>query len=205
LVGGAVYYRAVPRPELHSADAILDAARDLVLGGGARAATMDRIVSASGAPKGSIYHRFATLDDLLAKMWLRAVRRSQDSFLASLDCPDAEAAAIAAGLAIHDFARAQPGDARLLASLRREDLLGTVTSPDVQRELREVNDRLAAAVVQLARRLYGRASRSAIERTACAAIDIPQGTIRRHLISGTPVPRTTRAQLEAAIRAALQA
>jgi AcrR family transcriptional regulator len=183
----------------------LDAARDLVLSGGTRAATMDRIVSASWAPKGSIYHRFATLDDLLAKMWLRAVRRSQDSFLAALGHPDAEAAAIAAGLAIHDFARAQPGDTRLLASLRREDLLGSVTSPDVQRELREVNDGLAAAVVQLARRLHRRAPRSALERTACAVIDLPQGAVRRHLISGTPVPRTTRSQLEAAIRAALQA
>jgi AcrR family transcriptional regulator len=59
------------RPELHRADRILDSARELVLEGGARAATIDGIVSASGAPKGSIYHRFATLNELLASMWLR--------------------------------------------------------------------------------------------------------------------------------------
>jgi AcrR family transcriptional regulator len=191
------------RPELHSADKILDSARELVLEGGARAATIDGIVSASGAPKGSIYHRFATLNELLASMWLRAVRRSQDAFLAALAHPDAEEAAVAAGLAVHDFARGQPGDARLLASLRREDLLGSV-SPDTQQALREVNDRLAVAVVALARRLCGRASKSAVERTMCAVIDLPQGAIRRHLIAGSPPPRSVRPQLEAAIRAALE-
>lgn len=194
----------MPRPELHSADSILDSARELVLEGGARSATIDGIVSASGAPKGSIYHRFATLNELLASMWLRAVRRSQDAFLAALTHPDAGEAAVAAGLAVHDFARALPGDARLLASLRREDLLGSVTSPDTQQALREVNDRLAVAVVALARRLYGRASKSAVERTMCAVIDLPQGAIRRHLIAGSPPPRSVRPQLEAAIRAALE-
>lgn len=193
----------MPRPELHSADRILDSARELVLEGGARAATIDGIVSASGAPKGSIYHRFATLNDLLATMWLRAVRRSQDAFLAALAHPDAEEGAVAAGLAIHDFARAHPGDARLLASLRREDLLGSVTGHGTQEALREVNDRLAVAVVALARRLYGRGSRSAVERTTCAVIDLPQGAMRRHLVAGSQPPLNVRPQLEAAIRAAL--
>ena len=84
---------------------ILDASRDLVLRDGARGVTVDRIVAASGAPKGSVYHRFSTVDDLLAAMWLRAVRRSQDRFLQPLTASgDPIEAAIAAGLAIHDFA-----------------------------------------------------------------------------------------------------
>jgi AcrR family transcriptional regulator len=193
----------MPRPELHSADRILDAARELILDGGARAATVDGIAAASGAPKGSIYHRFATLNDLLAAMWLRAVRRSQESFLAALAGDDAVEAAVAAGLTIHDFARSEPGDARLLASVRREDLLGSVTDPELQRSLLDVNTHLRVAVGELARRLYGRASRSAVERTMCAVIDLPLGAIRRHLTSGARLPRSLRPQLEAAIRAAL--
>ena len=193
----------MPRPELHSADSMLDAARQLVLEGGARAATVDGIVAASGAPKGSIYHQFATLDGLLAAMWLRAVRRSQESFLTALAGEPAEEAAVAAGLAIHDFALSEPGDARLLAALRRRDLLGTVKSADLQEALRDVNDPLRAALVDLARRLYGRASPANIERCAFAVIDLPQGAIRRHLTAGTPLPRGLRPQLEAAIRAAL--
>lgn len=191
------------RPQLHSADHILDAARGLVLEDGARGATIDAIVAASGAPKGSIYHRFAAVDELLAEMWLRAVRRSQAAFLAALGADDPVEAAVAAALAVHDFARREPADARLLASMRREDVVRRAGAPTLRASLREVNAPLAVAVTDLARRLYGRASRSAVERTMCAVIDLPQGAIRRHLTSGARVPATVRPQLEAAVRAAL--
>ena len=138
----------VPRPERHPVDMILDASRDLVLRDGARGVTVDRIVAASGAPKGSVYHRFSTVDDLLAAMWLRAVRRSQDRFLQPLTASgDPIEAAIAAGLAIHDFACQDPADARLLAALRREDLVGEVTDPALTEALQEVNERLRAGAL----------------------------------------------------------
>src|SRR5215211_3045694 len=140
----------MPRPQLHSVDRILDSARELVLEGGARATTVDGLVARSGAPKGSIYHRFGTLNDLLAAMWLRAVRRSQDTFLAALGGDDPVESAVAAALAIHDFALTDPADARLLASLRREDLLGSITDPELTKSLHDVNTRLRDAVVDLA-------------------------------------------------------
>jgi AcrR family transcriptional regulator len=194
----------VPRPERHPVDKILDVSRDLVLSHGARAVTVDRIVAISGAPKGSVYHRFSTVNDLLASMWLRGVRRSQDRFLEPLRSDgDPVEAAVAAGLAIHDFAVDLPADARLLAAMRREDLIGEVTDPDLRTALQQVNDQLRDALVVLARRLYGRATADAVERAACAVIDIPQGAIRRHLVNGDRVPRGLRSQLAAAIRAAL--
>ena len=194
----------MPRPERHSVDKILDVSRDLVLSGGARGVTVDRIVAASGAPKGSVYHRFSTVNDLLATMWLRGVRRSQARFLEPLNAGgDPLAAAMAAGLAIHDFAKEEPADARLLASLRREDLVGEVTDASLVEALTQANDHLHAAVAALARRLFGRATRAAIERTTCAVIDIPQGAIRRHLVQGVDIPRGVRAQLAASIPAAL--
>ena len=175
-----------------------------MLSDGARAITVDRIVAASGAPKGSVYHRFSTVNDLLATMWLRGVRRSQARFLEQLNVGgDPVDAAVEAGLAIHDFASDEPADARLLAALRREDLVGDVTDPTLVAALQKVNDELRAAVAGLARRLYGRATRDAIERTTCAVVDLPQGAIRRHLVHGARVPRSVRPQLAAAIRAAL--
>ena len=194
----------MPRPERHPVDKILDVSRDLVLSDGARAVTVDRIVAISGAPKGSVYHRFSTVNDLLASMWLRGVRRSQARFLEPLRSDgDPVEAAVAAGLAIHDFAIEQPADARLLAAMRREDLIGEVTDPNLRTALQQVNDQLRDALVVLARRLYGRATADAVERAACAVIDIPQGAIRRHLVNGNRVPRGLRSQLAAAIRAAL--
>ena len=195
----------VPRPERHSVDMILDVSRDLVLRDGARSVTIDRIVASSGAPKGSLYYRFSTVDDLLATMWLRAVRRSQDRFLQQLNASaDPVEAAVAAGLALQDFAHEEPADARLLAAVRREDLVGEVSDPALVVALQEVNDRLRKALTALARRLYGRATRDTVERTTCAVVDLPMGAIRRHLVGGVAVPGNVRPQLTAAIRAALR-
>ena len=191
------------RPQLYSEQAILDAARSLVLDGGARAATLNAIAQASGAPKGSIYHRFASLNELLAVMWIRAVRRSQQAFIAALEEPDAMSAAIAAALSLHDFAQREPADARLLASLRREDLIDNVDTPQLKGELAALNQPLQDALAELARRLFKEAAPDARERTACAVIDLPIGAIRRHLIAAAPLPNTLRPQLSAAVRAAL--
>ncbi len=197
--------RRVGRPEKHPSDAILDAARDLVLAGGARAATLDGVVAASGAPKGSIYHRFGTLDDLLAAMWVRAVRRSQAAFLQTLDADDPVEAAVAAAMSLYTFARDHPRDAALLASLRREDLVHSVRENDLRRELDEINEPLERSLVELTRRLTGGVGRSALEHTICAVVDLPLGALRRHLIAGSAPPRALRDQLEAAVRAALRA
>jgi AcrR family transcriptional regulator len=191
------------RPQLHSQDAILDAARTLVLERGARSATINAIAAASGAPKGSLYHRFASLDQLLAEMWIRAVRRSQAAFLEGLGEPDAIRAGVRAALSIHDFAEREPGDARLLAALRREDLIESVDAPRLVDQLAAINRPLERGIRDLARRLYGSATHDAVERTACAVIDLPIGATRRHLIAGAPLPPTLRPQLEAAVRAAL--
>jgi AcrR family transcriptional regulator len=193
----------MPRPEIHSTDNILDAARALVLERGARAATVNSIATASGAPKGSIYHRFATTGDLLAAMWLRAVRRAQKGILDAVAIDDPVEAAVAGGLSVYDFARVEPADARLLASLRREDLVASVSDRTLRRDLGAANDALRAALVELAARIYGRASRARVEQTACAVTDLPLGAIRRHLVTGSTLPVQLRDQLEAAIRAAL--
>ncbi len=178
----------------------------MVLTDGARSVRIDRIVSASGAPKGSIYHRFPTVDDLLAAMWVRAVRRSQAEFLEALRADeDPVQDAVAAGLALCDFARRNPADARLLASLRGEDLVATTADAKLITELNEINEPLRAGLGALTRRLYRRASRTTVEWTTCAVVDLPMGAMRRHLISGGPVPTSVRSQLEAAIPAALAA
>jgi AcrR family transcriptional regulator len=191
------------RPQLHSEERILDATRALVLDGGARSATMNAIAKASGAPKGSIYHRFATRDELLAAMWIRAVRRSQRAFLEALEEPDAISAAVAGALSIHDFAEEEPADARLLASMRREDLISAVESPALRDALEELNKPLETAMGELARRLFGAATADNLERVVTAVVDLPIGATRRHLIAGSRLPKTLRPQLEAAVRAAL--
>lgn len=188
---------------MHSDDAILDAALEQVLDRGARATTIDAIAEASGAPKGSLYHRFQSLNDLLAEMWIRAVHRAQGSFLAALDNPDPVEAALDAAVSLHDFSQAHVADARLLASMRREDLIETSLSPQVQQQLADLNRPLARALTTLARRLFGHATKGSIEATIAATSDIPLGALRRHLIAGSRLPPGLRGQIRAAARAVL--
>ena len=54
---------------------ILDTARSLVLELGYYGVTMDRIAKASGCPKGTVYHRFASKEDILIALTADCVER----------------------------------------------------------------------------------------------------------------------------------
>ena len=125
----------MPRPQVHLTDTMLDAARDLLLADGSGSATIEAIAEASGAPTGSIYHRFGSRDELVVRLWMRAVYRSQASFIAALERQDAKEAALAASMAIIDFCEEHPADAQLLVSFRREDLIRTTPRAELAEEL----------------------------------------------------------------------
>jgi AcrR family transcriptional regulator len=192
------------RPITHDTDAILDAARTVLFTQGAGAVTIKEIAGASGAPVGSLYHRFGSRDDLVARLWMRAVRRSQELALVPMRAPgDPVAAAVATALSIFDFAIDHPADARLLTALRREDLAAAPRDPDVLHELATLNDPLLEALRALAHRLYGDRRRPAVDRTALGCFDLPYGAIRRPLVAGQTPSARLRAPLARAVRAAL--
>ena len=194
----------MPRPQVHPTDTMLDAARDLLLGEGSRSATIEAIAKASGAPTGSIYHRFGSRDELVARLWIRAVYRSQASFLAALEHGGAREAALAAAMSIIDFCEEHPADAQLLVAFRREDLVTTIPEGPLADELEELNRPVERAVVQLARRLYGSRSRAALDRTLLAVFDLPYGAARRYLIAGAPLPSGLRGDLARAVAAVIR-
>ena len=166
----------MPRPRLHPTDAMLDAARDLLLEAGSPSATMEAIAAASGAPTGTLYHRFGSRDELIARLWIRAVYRSQASFVAAMERDDAKEAAMAAAMSIVNFCEEHPEDARLLAAFRREDLVKALPDGPLADELEVVNRPVERAVVQLAQRLYGKRSRAAVERTLLAVLRLQAAT-----------------------------
>ena len=193
----------MPRPQLHPTDTMLDAARDLLLEDGSSSATIEAIATSSGAPTGSIYHRFGSRDDLIARLWMRAVYRSQASFLAALERQDAKEAALAAAMSIIDFCEEHPADAQLLVSFRREDLIRSAPEGPLADELAELNRPVERAVVDLARRLYGRRTRAALDRTLLAVFDLPYGAARRYLITATKLPPGLKGDLTRAVSAVI--
>ncbi|HXD53456.1 MAG TPA: helix-turn-helix domain-containing protein [Solirubrobacteraceae bacterium] len=185
-----------------STDAILDAARGVVLERGPRGATVDAIAGAAGVPVGSIYHRFSSVEELLAAVWLRAVRRNQDrarAIPASLEEPLQSAVEIA--LAMYDHCLAEREDTLLLDVLRRSDLLALDVGA-LGAELETANDEILALMGALARALFGRADARGRDLVLLALVDLPHGFAHRQLISGASTP-ARRARLPGAVRAVL--
>ena len=93
-------------------------------------------------------------------MWIRAVGRSQDRFIAAIDSADEPVnAAVAAGLSIFDFASDECEGARLLVSLRREQLIRSPLPPKLANRLHKLNKPVESAIARLAHDLYGTSSR----------------------------------------------
>jgi len=192
------------RPQ-HSDHRILDAAGALLLESGPRAATIEAIASASGAPKGSIYYRFRSRDEIFASLWIRAVERFQAALLAAVGVGEPLEVAVTAALAVYDFCDASRADARLLMSFRPQDLWGDGLPPALRRRLVEINAPVDAAQRDLARQLYGADGEEALGRLRRAVFDLPHGMAREHVIDDQPLAPAARSDLERAVRAVLTA
>jgi AcrR family transcriptional regulator len=190
-------------PRKHQTDVILDTARGLVLTDGPRAASVAAIAKASGAPTGTLYHRFGNRNGILAAAWLRALERFQSqAMVAAADSPLETAVAMA--VSVVSFARELPEDARLLLTLRPSDLLDGEPDSTFVNTLATMNAPLLARVNDFARQLYGRADERTVEAVARAIADLPYGVVRRHAYDN-PMPSWLEGDLGAAVRAVLTA
>lgn len=176
-------------PRKHDTDRILDAARTLALRDGPRAASVAAIAAESGAPVGTLYHRFGNRDGLLAATWLRALERFQERALAAATrAGDPVGSGVGMARAVVAFARDLPEDAQLLLGLRRDDLLDAAPGADLRARLDEINAPLEAEVRRLALELHGTDDERAVEAVTGATVDLPYGAVRRHArrVGGLP-------------------
>jgi len=168
-------------PRKHDTDVILDAARDLVLSKGPRAASVAAIAVASGAPVGTLYHRFTSRDGLLSAVWTRALQRFQITALAAArahEDPLERGAALARSSI--EFADACPDDARLLIAVRRDDLLDAAPDGALGLRLAEMNEPLRAEIRAIALGLFGRADARSVAAVSRAVVDLPYSVVRRY-------------------------
>lgn len=188
-------------PRKHGTDEILDATRALVLADGPRAASVAAIAKASGAPAGTLYHRFGNRDGIVAATWLRALDRFQSRVMAA-DAADAVEAGVAMAVAAVAFAREQPEDATLMLTIRPADLLDGTGQDEFAAALRTRNEPLIEKLRQLARDLYGDSGPRAVDAVSRAVVDLPYAAVRRHVGA---VPNWLDEDLASAVRALLTA
>jgi AcrR family transcriptional regulator len=190
-------------PRKHQTDAILDATRALVLAEGPRAASVAAIAKASGAPAGTLYHRFGNRDGIVTATWLRALERFQ---LRAMDASGDEQpveAGVAMAVAAVGFARDLNEDARMLLTIRPGDLLDAEPDPSFTVTLAAMNAPLIARLDDLTQRLYGRTDPRAVDAVARAVVDLPYAAVRRHA-HDDPLPPWLESDVAASARALLE-
>src|ERR1700679_1862587 len=96
----------------------VDAALLLLSEGGPSAVTMSAIARRSGAPTGSIYHRFPSRSAVVAAAWLRALTDFAGAIEAALEPGPAATALVA-------WSRSHPREARALFLNAPADLFDT--------------------------------------------------------------------------------
>ncbi|MFI6315245.1 TetR/AcrR family transcriptional regulator [Nocardia fusca] len=189
---------------LFSTDALLDAAREVVLQRGPRAATITAIAAEAGAPVGSIYHRFDSVDEMLAQAWLRAVRRTHEVWPQTVTTQSpAIDIIIELALALFDHCVADPHDALLLDRLPSEDVRNLRLSPDTLAQIDEAEKTTTYLMTELAKALLGRARRDDVDLLTLAIVDMPFSFAKRYLQQGQRLPRTRRDRLPGAVHAVI--
>lgn len=167
---------------------ILAAASALVAAGGPGAATIGAIGAVLDAPSGSIYHRFASRDSLLGRLWLSKAAFFQDRFVAALAQPDARAAGLAAALSLPRSVRADFAAARIMLLYRREDFLSGAWPADMAREVARLKRQVEAAMQDIARRLFGGIDAQSLRLANFAILDVPFAAVRRHVAANETPP-----------------
>ena len=207
--GSGQYSRPVAAPpsrerRSHSDEEILLAVRDLLLEHGSRGVTTAAISERSGAPTGSLYHRFGSRANMVAELWIRTIRSFHlELFDATGRAEPGMERAMAGVRAIVDFCSKNPDDARLMLVASRVELEGDPSLPaELAESLRTLNDPVEALVTQLARELYGRISRAGLDRVSIGVIGLPYTAVRRCLLQGRD-PAQVRSLVQQASHAVL--
>jgi AcrR family transcriptional regulator len=164
-------------------DQFLDATCRLVAQHGPGATTVAAVAGSVGAPIGSVYHRFASKEDLLARLWLRTVEEFQRGFLEILRTNDG----LRAALYTPTWIRANPDKALVLLLHRREEFLSKNWTAEVRRTAEWLGNELHTGIREFCKRAYGEVSQANLRRSAFVLIDVPYAAVKRHLeIRETP-------------------
>ena len=171
----------MPRPSRFSEAQILDATAAIVAADGPGAATIGAIGNVLKAPSGSIYHRFASHDVLLGRLWLSKAAFFQNRFTAALADPDPANAGLAAALSMPRAVRDDFAGARIMLLHRRDDFLDCDWPPDMATEAIRLKHQADDAMNEIARRLFGLVSAETLRLVNFAVIDVPLAAVRRHV------------------------
>lgn len=183
------------RPARHRESTILECAKRLSAEVGPQNVTIAAVAARAGAPVGSIYHRYASRDHILAAVWLTLVEDFQRRFLAELEGEDPLSAGLAAVSFICRWVRGHPSEARLMLTHRREDF---ATDGWSARDRKRAQGLAAAAEESLhgyAVRLVGHGRASVLRHVRFALVDLPTAALKRDIEAGVAPSKSVESLL----------
>jgi AcrR family transcriptional regulator len=194
------------RPRVHAPEVLLDAAEELLVEQGRTGLTVRTLALRAGASNGSIYHAFGSLENVVAGAWLRRARQFLDLQRTAVEAELAEGNAPRAVQAAADcparLAEQDPGAARLLTALSREDVLAEGVPDTVAVELRALDRELTGTLQLLAEAAWGRADAEAVAVVHTCVVRLPAALLFPEIRAGVVRPLTRR-QLAGAVGAVL--
>jgi AcrR family transcriptional regulator len=171
----------MPRTARYRGEDMLSAAARLAADGGPEAVTIGGISAATGAPVGSIYHRFESRGLLVAELWLSTMEAFQAEYLEVLGPRPTAESGLRAALHIPAWVRVRPAEARILILHRREDFVGPEWPAPVAGRARDLNVGVAARLAAFARAVLGSDGEEALARAWYALGAAPLAAVRRYL------------------------
>jgi AcrR family transcriptional regulator len=163
---------------------------------GAGSLTLQDVVAQTGVSIGSLYHRYRSREELLARTWLDAVIAFQEKFLAALESDAADAGEQAA-MAVPRFCRAEPQRARVLISCRRQEFLSDGTSDNLKKQIASINENAAKSLSK-----FARSRKLSVEACRLGLVAYPLGAVRLYL-PDRKIPKRLDAYVAAAYLSAI--
>jgi AcrR family transcriptional regulator len=174
------------RPQRYAEAQILEGAKHVSAEGGPQKLTIAAVAEHTGVPVGSIYHRYASRDEILAALWLDLVEKFQARWLAELAGADVVRAGLAAVRLTCDWVRRHPREARLMLLHRREDFASERWPASYRRRAEGLARQAGARLRQYAARLTGRAGAPQVRTVRFALVDLPTAALKRDVEAGVP-------------------
>lgn len=180
-------------------DTFVQAAIEVAATCGVSAVSMAAIASRAGAPMGSVYHRFGSRSEVLARAWLQAKAGLRQAVAAHWQAGRTWPAV----QALLGWCRQQPLHARFLLQCEDHPPIDEALAEPWRQRLEDEQLALEQAFEQAVRRCapYGEATDPGQNAQAMAALlrfvllDGPFALVRPHLVQGREIPANAEAVL----------
>ncbi len=167
----------------YGSEEIIRATLEIIGSSGPAGVTIPAIIKMLGCSVGSIYHRYRSLQHILAEAWLNIVGSFQGGFLQCLEKPDADGG-LQAALYTPRWSRGHLLEARVLLCYRREDLVSDEWPQEVRERAEKLGEELISGLHDYVDRRYGDPTTRDIALVRFALIDMPTAAVRPYLERG---------------------